>query len=339
MDLRGGYVLLPQPIEEEALKLLAEQGLEVVQAADLKEKTVAQLMKGARAIILRTGITITENLLGQAEDLWTISRTGGGVDNVDLSASTLRGIVVTSSLGVNTDSVVEHCCALILALFKQLFLLDRETRAGNFRIRYGNIPSDLQNKSLGILGFGRIGSRLARVCSSAFGMKVLAFDRYLSEDQKGKYSPLVSFVSIEELFSRSDVVSVHLPLNDETRGMVDRKYLSLMKPHAFIINTSRGGVIVEKDLVCALQESTIMGAGLDVLEEEPIKDDNPILKLKNVILTPHTAALTKECVVRMATSAVWRTLDLFSGFIPENIANPDVLEHPKWRSLKKRREE
>lgn len=330
-------MLLPQPIEEEALRLLAEKGLEVVQAADLKEKTVAPLMKGARAIILRTGITITENLLGQAEDLWTISRTGGGVDNVDLSASTRLGIVVTSSLGVNTDSVVEHCCALILALFKQLFLLDRETRAGNFRIRYGNIPSDLQNKSLGILGFGRIGSRLARVCSSTFGMKVLAFDRYLSEDQKGKYSPLVSFVSIEELFSRSDVVSVHLPLNDETRGMVDRKYLSLMKPHAFIINTSRGEVIVEKDLVCALQESTIMGAGLDVLEEEPIKDDNPILKLKNVILTPHTAALTKECVVRMATSAVWRTLDLFSGFIPENIANPEVLEHPKWRSLKKRR--
>jgi len=336
MYLKGGYVLLPQPIEDEALCLLQQQGLEVEQAPDPKVQTVAPLMRRAKAIILRTGITITSELLEQADDLWTISRTGGGVDNVDLKEATKRGVIVTSSLGVNITSVVEHCCSLILALFKQLFLIDQEVRKGNFSIRYSNIPSDLRDKYLGILGFGRIGSELAQVCSRAFGMRVLACDRYLPEDKKKEYYSWVSFVSKEKLFSSSDIVSVHLPLNDETRRIVDKKYLSLMKPHAFIINTSRGGVIVEKDLIWALQESIIMGAGLDVFEEEPLKNDNPILKQENVILTPHTAALTKECVVRMATSAVKRTLDLFSGFVPKNIANPEVLSHPKWRSLKER---
>jgi D-3-phosphoglycerate dehydrogenase len=336
MSLHGGYVLLPQPIEEEALEFLQENNLEVVQASDPKEGTVGPLMKKARAIILRTGIAINEPLLNQAEDLWSISRTGGGVDNVDLVAATKRGVVVTSSLGVNTTSVVEHCCALILTLFKQLFLLDREVRRGNFKIRYKNIPFDLRDKYLGILGFGRIGSEVARACKNAFGMQILAHDIYLSDDHEKQHSSWVTFVSLDELFRRSDVISIHLPLNDETRGMVSLKYLSLMKRNAFVINTSRGGVIVEQDLLNALNESVIKGAGLDVFAEEPLQSDNPFVKLENVILTPHTAALTRECVVRMATSAVQRVLDIFHGFIPENIANPEVLENPKWKSLKKK---
>jgi D-3-phosphoglycerate dehydrogenase len=336
MDLQGGYVLLPQPIEKEARRLLEERGLAVVETENLKRETVLPLMKDARAIVLRTGISIDDGLLGIADDLRMISRTGGGVDNVDLDAATKKGVIVTSSLGVNTSSVVEHCCALIFALFKQLFMLDRETRGGNFRVRYQNEPADVGGKTVGVIGFGRIGSGLARVLHDAFGMKVLAYDEYLPADKKREYSSWVDFVPLHTLFSRADVVSVHLPLTDETKGLVNKRYLSLMKPGSFIVNSSRGGVIVEEDLVRALEGGNIKGAGLDVFEHEPPPDDSPVLRCKNVICTPHTAALTAECVVRMATSAVRRTLDLFDGYVPENVANPEVLKQPKWKSLKKK---
>lgn len=339
MELNGGYVLLPQRIEVEALKLLKNKDIKIIQAGDPKPETVAPLMKGARAVILRTGIVITKDLLELSEDLWTISRTGGGVDNVDVKAATERGILVTSSLGVNTTSVAEHCFALILALFKQLFITDREVRRNNFRIRYQNLSRDLREKSLGVVGFGRIGSELARYCSTVFNMGIMAHDPYIGEDFKKGAGSWVTFTSLEELFRKSDVVSIHIPLTKDTKGIINWEYLSLMKPDAFIINTSRGGVINERDLIRALKEGLIAGAGLDVFEKEPLERDNPLLNMKKVILTPHTAALTKECVVRMATSAVMRVIDLFNGYIPDNIANPEVLSIGKWKHLKEKIEE
>src|SRR5690606_38619440 len=150
MDRNKGYVLLPQPIEEEAHKMLEDAGLEVVVAPDPKPETVAPLMKGAKAVVLRTGIYMDPALIKAADDLWTISRTGGGVDNVDLKAATEHGVIVTSSLGVNASTVAEHTLSLILALFKQFFLLDREVRKHNFKIRYKNYPQDVKGKRLGI---------------------------------------------------------------------------------------------------------------------------------------------------------------------------------------------
>lgn len=144
------------------------------------------------------------------------------------------------------------------------------------------------------------------------------------------------FTALEELFKEADVISLHIPLSEETKGLIDCKYLSLMKSAAFIINTSRGGVIKEGDLIKALQQGLIAGAGLDVYEKEPLDAGNPLLELKNVILTPHSAALTKECVIRMAVSAARRVIDLFNGYIPENIANPEALSMQKWRHLREK---
>lgn len=334
-DQSTGIVLLPQPIEEEAGAILTEHGLQLVVAPDPSPETVAPLMEKAWAIVLRTGISITRELIEMARNLSTISRTGGGVDNVDLQAATEKGIIVTSSLGVNTASVVEHCLALMMALFKQMPLMDREVRKGNFAIRYKNLPRDLQGKTLGIVGFGRIGSRLAENCRQIFGMKILAYDMYLDEQIRAKLAPSVEFTTIEQLFERSDVVSLHIPLSDQTRGLVDRKLLGLMKPDALIINTSRGEVIREADLVDFLRSRRIAGAGLDVFEQEPPSPDSPLFALDNVIMTPHTAALTGECVLRMATSAAERVVNLWQGYVPDNIANPEVLKHARWRNLKK----
>ena len=336
MERKQGYILLPQPIEEEAREMLADEGLEVVLAPDPNPATVGPLMKNAGAIVLRTGIDMTAELLAKSDDLWTISRTGGGVDNVDLRAATEKGIIVTSSLGVNATTVAEHTLSLILALFKQLFLMDREVRKNNFKVRYKNYPQDVRGKRLGIIGFGKIGQLLATYFYPLSQTKLLAYDPVLSDETKRKFDDVVDFVTLDDLLRTADAISIHVPLNKYTRNMISWDQLKMMKPEAYFINVSRGGVANEQDLIRALREGVIRGAGLDVFENEPIEANSPLLELNNVILTPHTAALTNECVVRMATEAVKRVIDLYNGYQPENIANPDVLNLKQWQFLKQR---
>jgi D-3-phosphoglycerate dehydrogenase len=329
-------VLLPQPIEAEAMEVLEKGNAQLLTAAEPKPEIVGPLMKEAKAIVLRTGIRMTRELLAYPSELMMISRTGAGVDNVDIPAATEKGIIVTSSIGVNTTSVVEHALALILALYKQLFLMDGEVRKGNFAIRYKNCPTDLRDKTLGIVGFGRIGSSIAQACHTVFAMKVLAYDVLLTDEQKETYRGWVAFTDLPDLCRRSDCISIHTPLNRETEKMFDRRFFSGMKKTAFIVNTSRGGVINEPDLIEALKGGVIAGAGLDVFENEPLQPGNGLLSLKNVILTPHTAALTEECVTRMAVAGAERVVDLFNGFVPDNVANPEVLSMDRWKYLKKR---
>jgi D-3-phosphoglycerate dehydrogenase len=329
-------VLLPQPIEAEAMEVLEKGNAQLLTAAEPKPEIVGPLMKEAKAIVLRTGIKMTRELLDYPNELMMISRTGAGVDNVDIPAATEKGIIVTSSIGVNTTSVVEHALALILALYKQLFLMDGEVRKGNFAIRYKNCPTDLRDKTLGIVGFGRIGSSIAQACHTVFAMKVLAYDVLLTDEQKESYRGWVTFTDLPDLCRRSDCISIHTPLNRETEKMFDRRFFSGMKKTAFIVNTSRGGVINEPDLIEALKGGVIAGAGLDVFENEPLQPGNGLLSLKNVILTPHTAALTEECVTRMAVAGAERVVDLFNGFVPDNVANPEVLSMDRWKYLKKR---
>lgn len=330
---RDGYVLLPQPIQQEAVRLLEESELKVMAAPEANPESVAPLMRDACAVVLRTGIRMTAELINRSGDLLTISRTGAGFDNVDVKAATEKGVIVTSSIGVNTSSVAEHCLTILLCLFKQLFLLDREVRNGNFQIRYKNYPHDLEGKTLGIIGFGRIGSLLAEKCHRLFSMKVAAYDPFLNDNQKAGYEGWVEFVDLEKVFAVSDAISVHIPLNENTRGLINNKYFRLMKPESFLINTARGGVVDEKDLCAALENGVIAGAGLDVFEKEPVDKNNPLLKMKNVIVTPHTAALTMECVMNMAVSAAERVIDVLNGKKPPGIANPEVLSREKWSHL------
>lgn len=326
-------VLLPQPVEAEAVSLLEGDGCEVVVAPDPNVETVAPLMVEAHGLILRTGISITRELLKEAENLMVISRTGGGLDNVDIPAASEKGIIVTSNPGVNTHSVVEHLLALILALSKKLPLMDSAVRSADFSIRYRGLPRDLFEKTLGLVGFGRIGSTLGRVCNRIFGMNVLAFDPFLPDEAKKEYEKWATFVELEELLAGSDVISLHTPLTDKTRGMIGAAEIARMKSDALLINTSRGPVVDERALIDALKDRKIGGAGLDVLEKEPPAPDNPLLRMENVILTPHTAALTRECVIRMAVEAARCVLDVFNGKEPRNVTNPEVLKLGRWKKL------
>jgi len=167
-------------------------------------------------------------------------------------------------------------------------------------------------------------------------MEVIAYDPYIDESAKAKTASWAEFVSLDELFSSADAVSVHIPLTPETKGIVDLGRLKLMKPTSFLINTSRGGVINETDLVSALEAKLLAGAGLDVFEKEPPEKKSPLLAMENVILTPHSAALTEECVLEMAVKAVERVLDLLDGYVPECVQNPVVLNQEKWRGLRRR---
>jgi D-3-phosphoglycerate dehydrogenase len=326
-------VLLPQPIESEAVALLKKENCEVVIASDPKPETVLPLLKDAHGLILRTGITISRDLIAAADELLVISRTGGGLDNVDVKAATEKKIIVTSNLGVNTVSVAEHVLSMILALSKRLILLDTAVRNSNFNIRYQNLPRDIHGKTIGLLGFGRIGYEIGQTCRQIFGMRIIAYDPYLTDEKKAECRNWVEIIELDELLSESDVISIHVPLTGKTRHLVDAAQIARMKPDALLINTSRGGVVNETALAAALQNDKIAGAGLDVFSEEPVEADNPLLKLDNVILTPHTAALTRECVIRMATEAAKCVLDVFAGREPRNVANRQILESESWKHL------
>lgn len=327
-------ILLPQPIEKEAMELLNESGFEIVLSPDVKPETVQPLLKGVQGIILRTGIRMTRELMSRADDLRVISRTGAGVDNVDVQAATEMGILVTSVPGANTRTVVEHALALIFALMKQIPLMDREVRKDNFGIRFKNIPRDLAGKTLGLVGLGRIGSYLGKVCHQAFDMRVLSHDPYLTPEAQAAFQGWVEFCDLERLFRESDIVSLHLPLSPSTEKMIGSRQLGWMKKEAFLINTSRGGVLDEAALIQSLREKRIGGAGLDVFEKEPLDKNNPLKELDNVILTPHTAALTQECVIRLAIEAVRCAMDVLNGKKPaDGIVNPVVLHQPRWQGF------
>ena len=319
-------VLLPQPIEAEAQEYLEKNNCEIILCSKCEHDEVAEKIKEAEAIVLRTGIHITRDLIEKGKKLKTISRTGAGVDNVDLDAATEHKVIVTSSLGTNTTTVIEHALSLILALSKNLLLMDREMRKGNFKIRYKNLSYDLREKTLGIIGLGRIGAGLAKICKESFDMKIIGNDDYLPAEVKEKELKWVKFTDIDTLLAESDIVSVHVPMTEETRGIINYEKMRKMKKSSIIINTSRGGIVEEKDLVKALQEGLIGAAGLDVFEKEPPDENNPLLKMENAIITPHTAALTAECTLRMAMDGVKRIVKYFNGEMPENIANPKVLD-------------
>jgi len=220
----SGIILLPQPIEAAAEAILRNNDFKIIVASDSNPSTVAALMENVWAIVLRTGIYISKELIERSDKLSTISRTGGGVDNIDLGAATKNGVIVTSSIGVNTNSVVEHCLALIMALLKELFRMDNEVRNNNFAIRFKNLPRDLHGKTLGVVGFGRIGSKVAQNCRQLFGMNILAYDAYMEDKVGDQYASWVKFVSLPQIFSDSDVISLHIPLTEMTRGLGSVKY-------------------------------------------------------------------------------------------------------------------
>jgi D-3-phosphoglycerate dehydrogenase len=314
-------ILIVQPIHERGVQVF-DNRFEVRVASDPSVATVIREIKGVEGVVVRTA-PFTREIIEAADALKVIGRHGVGVDNIDVKAATEKGIVVVNTPNANATSVAEHTLMVIGALAKRAVVYDRATRNGNWEIRNSYKAMDLDGKTLGLVGIGRIGSMVAKRAAAAYNMKVIAYDPYVLPEAAGKMG--VSLVAqMDDVFKQADVVSLHTPLTPETRGFVNEAKLRLMKPTAFLVNLSRGEVINEKDLCAALKSGVIAAAALDVYDPEPPLKDNPLFGLDNVILSPHSAALTEECVIRMATGAAEGILEVLSGNRPQFVVNPDV---------------
>jgi D-3-phosphoglycerate dehydrogenase / 2-oxoglutarate reductase len=282
----------------------------------------------ADGLIIRIG-SIDRATIMAAKNLKVIGRPAVGVDNVDVSAATERGIPIVIAPGANTRSVAEHALALILAAAKDLLNSDRKTRRGDFEVRNSYKAFELSGKVLGLFGCGHIGKELARLCN-ALGMKVIVYDPFIDA---GSIQSLGyrHQADLKLLLQEADVISLHVPLTDRTRNMIGKLEFALMKPSAVLVNCARGGVVDEEALAEALQSHRIHGAGLDVFSSEPVGPNNLWLNLENVVVTPHMAGLTQEAATGVSTMAAEGVLATLNGHTWPHVANPEAYSHTNWR--------
>ena len=293
-------VLLLQPIHDAGLALLKERDdVDIAIATGISEDTLTREVRDVHAIIARA-TPVTRAMIDAAADLRVVSRHGVGYDSVDVARLTERGIPLTIAIHGNALSVAEHTLYLILALAKRGFAFDQAVGRGNFDIRATLRGADIAGKSLLIVGFGRTGTRVARF-ARAFDMKVFVYDPYIDQSlvASAGHSRVDDYLSV---LPEMDMVTLHCPLTEETRGMISEQELDSMKPSAYLVNCARGGIIDEQALYTALKSKSIAGAGLDVFVSEPLPGDNPLLALDNVISSPHVAGVTLEASMRMATT-------------------------------------
>jgi D-3-phosphoglycerate dehydrogenase len=265
---------------------------------------------------------VDADLLNRAPNLLIVSSNGAGYDPVDVEACTAAGVVVLNQSGGNAHSVAEHALAMLITLSKRIIQADRALRREANVNRNALMGTEVQGKTVGIVGLGNVGRRIAALCKGLLGMNVLAYDPYLSTTEMAERGG--EKVTLEELLRRSDYVSISCPLTKESRGMIGAREFALMQPHAYFITTARGFIHDEAALEEALLDKRIAGAGLDVWAKEPPPPDHPLLKFDNVLASPHTAGVTKEARENMARIAAEQMLDTLDGKRPPRLVNPQV---------------
>ncbi|MFS0779945.1 phosphoglycerate dehydrogenase [Neobacillus sp. 3P2-tot-E-2] len=270
-----------------------------------RENELAERLKGVHAAIVGTD-QVTKKVLEAADQLELIVKYGVGLDNIDLEFAKEKGIKVENTPGVNTEAVADYTFGLLLSLARQIHISDMEIRQGLWKKRTG---TEIYQKTIGILGLGAIGKSIARR-AYGFNMKILAYDLYQDKSFANQFE--VTYCELEEIIEQSDVICIHLPLNNETKHLINKNSLAKMKPNTFIINTARGGIIDEKAIYEAIKEKRIAGAAIDVFEEEPLKN-SPLAELENIILTPHNASASEEATQRMTTQTTDKVLRFYQG--------------------------
>lgn len=318
--------VMTQAVCPEGMELLAGKA-EVYVADNQDPNNYLDQMRDADALIVRIA-KCDGSAIEHSPNLKVIGRTGVGYDTVDVEAATARGIPVVLTPGANNRSVAEHAVAMMFALSKNLVEGQNEMCAGNWEIRGAKKAFELEGKTVGVLGLGAIGRETAKICQGC-GMKVAGYDPFLSREQIEALGAEY-YQDYEELLRVCDVVTIHVPLTEETRNMISAKQLKTMRKTALLINCSRGGIINEADLVEALREGTIAGAGTDVYCDEPPKPDDPLLHCPNLVVSPHSAAQTREAVIKMAQMCVKGCLAVCGGKKWPYVADKSVYEHPTW---------
>jgi D-3-phosphoglycerate dehydrogenase len=313
------------PYEHEALRPL---GITIATADADSDAAYIATVKDADAIIAG-GRTMTAEIISQLERCKVIANGGVGVDRVDLDAATAHGIVVTNVPDVFLDEVANHAMMLLLCCTKKTVPLDRCVRENRWRDarQYMAPMPKLTGDVLGLVAFGNIPRRVARR-AQAFDMNVLAWDPFVPDDVFEQYG-VERVTDLGQLFRRSNFVSAHLPLNKDTHGLLNYALFSVMQPTAYFINTGRGPTHVEADLIRALNEKKLAGAGLDVMETEPTLPDNPLHQMDNVVLTPHSASVSDISNVERRRRVGQEIAAVLQGRMPHSVVNKEVLERVK----------
>ncbi|MFB6082402.1 MAG: phosphoglycerate dehydrogenase [Halanaeroarchaeum sp.] len=300
-------VLVTDPIAEAGLERLREAGHEVVTAYDVAGAELLDAIADAHALVVRSGTEVTEEVFAAAEELVIVGRAGIGVDNIDIDAATEHGVIVANAPEGNVRAAAEHTVAMAFATARSIpqahaRLRDGEWAKGEF------LGTELNGKTLGVVGLGRVGQQVARRLGP-LGMDVVAFDPYIGEDRADQLG--ADLVDLETCLNRADFLTVHVPLTDETRGLIGEEELAQLEG-GYVVNTSRGGVVDEAALAEAVDDGVVAGAALDVFEEEPVPADNPLLAVEDVVVTPHLGASTEAAQENVATSTADQILAAFA---------------------------
>ena len=313
-------VLIADEVSEVAARAFAERGIEVGVHPNLAPDALAGIIDGYDGLVVRSATRVTADLLSRATRLKVVGRAGTGVDNVDMNAATKRGIVVMNTPHGNSVTAAEHTIAMMCALARRIPEADRSTRTGGWE-RGRFIGVELRDKTLGIVGCGTIGAIVATL-AQGLRMRVITFDPYLAPDRAASLG--VTLVTMDELLRDADVITLHVPLTDETRGIIDGDALAKTRAGVRLVNCARGGLIVEADLKSAIESGRVVGAALDVFEEEPAQD-NPLFALDQVIATPHLGASTVEAQENVALQIAQQMAEyLLTGTVVNAVNTPSV---------------
>ena len=323
-------VLVSDPVDQAGIDILS-QVAQVDQKLGLSVDELKQIICDYDALMIRSGTQVSSEVIEKAQKLRIIGRAGVGVDNVDVSAATKKGVLVVNSPGGNTIAAAEHALALLLALSRNIPQAYESTFAGKWE-RKKFVGNELYKKILGVVGLGKIGTHVAKVANS-MGMEVIGFDPFVSVERAQQMN--VRLNEIEDLFMKADFITLHLPRTPETENLVNKKLLSKMKSTSRLVNCARGGIINEFDLANALNEGVILGAALDVFASEPLSQDSPLLSVKSgLILTPHLGASTVEAQENVAIDVAEQIRDVLLGLPARSAVNIPGLSAEIMDSLK-----
>ncbi len=311
-------ILISDAVDRAAVELLKKEH-DVVEAEPSMDELKGMIGE-YDAILLRSRTKLTADIIEAGKNLKVIGRAGIGVDNIDLRAATEHGIIVVNAPGSNSISVVELTIGHMISIARKLVEADKHVRSGQWN-RKAFKGTELMGKTLGLIGFGRIGSEVARR-ARVFGMDVITYDPYVNREVAEEMGVKIVETK-EEVLKNSDFISIHALLTDETRGMISCPEFEIMKNSAYIVNCARGGIVDEKALYTALKEGKIKGAALDVYENEP-PADSLLLELDNIVFTPHVGASTREAQLRAGTVAAEQMLIALRGERPKFLVNRDV---------------
>jgi D-3-phosphoglycerate dehydrogenase len=317
-------IVLCRPLHASGMRLLeARHDVHIRMLNRPSPKDLAGAMPGTHAVLVGLEV-VDEALLHAGPELRIVSRFGVGYDTVDVAACTRRGVVVGVTNGGNDLSVAEHTLMLLLAVARRTVEMDASVRAGRWTLREGRPMGELAGRTILVIGYGRIGTRVARLCAG-FGMKVLVCDPAFPVPRIAAdgFTPVTDIAAV---LPEIDVLTLHCPLGEDTHHLVNREMLGLMKPTAWLINAARGPLVDEAAMIEALTSGKLEAAGLDVQLHEPPDPANPLLKLPNVVLSPHNAAAPLECNEKMSIRAAKNMLELFDGVLdPGYVVNPETL--------------